>query len=70
MSEAAHSSDSATVANVTGNDERTLEMRLQGGFVDFRGDLARDGFAVVKGAVTLDRAKVYADKFYQYLEDL
>jgi hypothetical protein len=39
-------------------------------FGDFRDDLARDGFAVVKGAVPRDRTEAYGNKFYDYLEGL
>ncbi|PYI12703.1 hypothetical protein BO78DRAFT_402582 [Aspergillus sclerotiicarbonarius CBS 121057] len=35
---------------------------------DFRDDLNRDGYAVIKGAIPLDRAKNYADAFYTYME--
>ncbi|KAL2867669.1 phytanoyl-CoA dioxygenase family protein [Aspergillus lucknowensis] len=35
---------------------------------DFRDALNRDGYAVVKGAIPLDRASKYADEFYSYLE--
>ncbi|KAL4876329.1 hypothetical protein BJY04DRAFT_231671 [Aspergillus karnatakaensis] len=35
---------------------------------DFRDALNRDGYAVVKGAIPLDRAKKYADEYYSYLE--
>ena len=37
---------------------------------DFRDDLNRDGYAVIKGAIPLDRARNYADAFYTYMEDL
>lgn len=37
---------------------------------DFRDDLIRDGFAVVKGAVPRERAENYADQLYSFLEDL
>jgi len=37
-------------------------------FGDFRDDLNRDGFAVIRGAVPRDRAKAYSDKVYSYLE--
>lgn len=37
---------------------------------DFRDDLLRDGFAVVKGAIPRDRADSYADQMYSFLEDL
>ncbi|KAJ5122208.1 hypothetical protein N7448_003340 [Penicillium atrosanguineum] len=46
-------------------------MRLDGldpKWGDFRDDLARDGFAVVKGAVPRERAFKYADDMYSYLE--
>lgn len=39
-------------------------------FGDFRDDLLRDGFAVVKGAVPRERADDYADQMFQWLEDL
>lgn len=39
-------------------------------FGDFRDDLQRDGFAVVKGAVPRERADQYADQMFQWLEDL
>ncbi|CBF80106.1 hypothetical protein AN7787.2 [Aspergillus nidulans FGSC A4] len=36
---------------------------------DFRDDLLRNGFAVVKGAVPRDRALKYADEIYDWLEE-
>jgi len=39
-------------------------------FGDFRDDLQRDGFAVVKGAVPRERADKYAEQMFQWLEDL
>lgn len=39
-------------------------------FGDFRDDLIRDGFAVVKGAVPRARAEGYAKDFYTMLEGL
>jgi hypothetical protein len=39
-------------------------------FGDFRDDLARDGYAVVKGAVPRDRALKYADDMFSWLEGL
>lgn len=37
---------------------------------DFRDNLLRDGYAVVKGAVARERALGYASDVYQWLEDL
>ena len=37
---------------------------------DFRDDLIRDGFAVVKGAISRERAEQYVDQIYTWLEDL
>jgi hypothetical protein len=48
-------------------------MRLDGNdptFGDFRDDLARDGFAVVKGAIPKERALKYAGEMYSWLEGL
>lgn len=37
---------------------------------DFRDDLLRDGFALVKGAVPRDRAEKYGNEMFQFLEEL
>lgn len=37
---------------------------------DWRDDLARDGYAVIKGAIPRERADQYADKMYSWLEGL
>lgn len=37
---------------------------------DFRDDLLRDGYAVVKGAIPQDRALGYVDNMYKWLENL
>lgn len=37
---------------------------------DFRDELARNGFAVIKGAIPRERADQYADKMFTYLEEL
>lgn len=37
---------------------------------DWRDDLARDGYAVVKGAIPRERADAYADSMYAWLEGL
>ena len=39
-------------------------------FGDFRDELIRDGYAVVKGAVPRDRADAYGKAFYDFLESL
>lgn len=50
-----------------------LGMALDGrptNYNDFRDQLNRDGYAVIKGAVPRDRADKYADKFLSYIEGL
>lgn len=37
---------------------------------DFRDDLSRDGFAIVKGAVPRERADKIADQMFSWLESL
>lgn len=37
---------------------------------DWRDDLARDGYAIVKGAIPRERADAYADGMYTWLEGL
>ncbi|KLP12109.1 Uncharacterized protein LW94_11304 [Fusarium fujikuroi] len=39
-------------------------------FGDWRDDLYRDGFAVIKGAIPLERAEKYGDEMLSYLETL
>lgn len=59
---------STTTASV-----QSLRMRVDGTDPkcgDFRDDLARDGYAVVKGAIPRDRALKYADDMYAWLEGL
>jgi hypothetical protein len=48
-------------------------MRVDGSdatFGDWRDDLARDGYAVIKGAIPEERANKYADQMYSWLEGL
>lgn len=37
---------------------------------DWQADLARDGYAIVKGAVAKEKAAEYAERMYRYLEGL
>jgi hypothetical protein len=37
---------------------------------DWQADLAKNGYAVVKGAVPKERAEDYTNRMHQYLEDL
>lgn len=37
---------------------------------DWQTDLARDGYAIVKGAVAKEKAAQYAERMYEYLEGL
>lgn len=37
---------------------------------DWRDDLARDGYAVLKGAIPRERADKYADAMFSWLEGL
>jgi hypothetical protein len=39
-------------------------------FGDWRDDLARDGYAVIKGAIPRERADKYADQMFTWLEGL
>ncbi|KAI1334558.1 hypothetical protein F5Y15DRAFT_401343 [Xylariaceae sp. FL0016] len=38
-------------------------------FGDWRDDLVRDGYAVIKGAIPRERAELYSNEFYKYLEN-
>lgn len=39
-------------------------------FGDFRDELSRNGYAVVKGAIPREKALKYADQMYSWLENL
>jgi len=57
-----------TTQHMTINTE-ALQLPENGSLVaDWQVDLARDGFAVIKGAVSAERAAAYADRLYAYLE--
>lgn len=48
-------------------------MRMDGtdqNYGDFRDELSRNGFAVVKDAIPKQRALEYADQMYSWLENL
>jgi len=42
---------------------------LDAKYGDFRDDLLRDGYAVVKGAIPREKADAYADRMFEYLEN-
>jgi hypothetical protein len=42
----------------------------QTNYGDWRDDLARDGYVVIKGAIPRERADKYADQMYSWLEGL
>lgn len=63
----------STVASNASHDANKLFLRgasPEASFGDFRDDLQRDGFAVVKAAVPRERADQYAEQMFQWLEDL
>lgn len=68
-------SSAAAVSDLNPIADESLKLNLTGAkttdkFGDFRDDLARDGYAVVKGAVPRELALATVEKIYQYLEDL
>jgi hypothetical protein len=63
----------STKAAVTLKGVESKRMKMDGTdpkFHDWRDDLARDGFAVVKGAIPKEKALGYADQMYSWLEGL
>lgn len=59
--------------NIVLQPAQTGKLHLDGkptSFGDWRDDLNRDGYAVIKGAIPRDRADAYSDKFFSYLEGL
>ena len=62
-----------TPSSITLQPTQTGKLPLDGkptNFGDWRDDLSRDGYAVIKGAIPRDRADAYSDKFFSYIEDL
>lgn len=57
-------------ANTVHGNGRLFEKPDTFVYGDFRDDLIRDGFAVVKGAIPRERADAYADQLYSFLENL
>ena len=52
------------------SDSRLTAADVKPTFGDFRDDLVRDGYAVIKGAIPRDRADGYGRAFYEFLESL
>lgn len=66
-------STTTKAAPVTLKAVENQRMRVDGTdaqFGDWRDDLARDGYAVIKGAIPRERADKYADQMYSWLEGL
>lgn len=71
---------STTTTTVTSNTEAQSQLHLsttaalnddcEANFGDWRDDLLRDGYAIVKGAIPRERADKYADSMYSWLEGL
>ena len=58
------------MSSTTISKEAVDSVRLQAAATTWQEDLARDGFAVVKGAVPRDRADRYAERLHEWLEGL
>lgn len=79
-SKAAYAAPPAALTTAPAKTPRPLEAKPSGpnrlfaqprqSFGDWRDDLLRDGYVVVKGAVPRERADKYADQMYDWLETL
>lgn len=47
---------------------QTVDFTANTTYGDFRDDLVRDGYAVIKGAVSKEKAAHYVDRYHDYLE--
>lgn len=66
-------STTTKTAPVTLKAVENVRMRIDGTdakYADWRDDLARDGYAVIKGAIPKERADKYADQMFSWLEGL
>lgn len=59
----------STNPNLHGNGRMRVDGTDQN-YGDFRDDLTRDGYAIVKGAIPREKAVEYSNKMYSWLEDL
>ena len=59
-----------TLKGIAAEGERMKMNGTDAKFGDWRDDLARDGYAVVKGAIPQAKALEYADRMYSWLEGL
>lgn len=57
-------------ANSVHGQGRLFEKGNEFEYGDFRDDLLRDGFTVIKGAIPRERADAYAEQMYTWLENL
>jgi hypothetical protein len=66
------SSDVPVVPNIKKilSDSRLSPADVKPIYGDFRDDLVRDGYAVIKGAIPRERADGYGRDFYDFLESL
>ena len=62
--------ETAPVAKVHGKGPLHMDGTTDSSFGDWRDDLIRDGYAVIKGAVPRDRALSYADRMLSLAESL
>jgi hypothetical protein len=60
----------ATSTSLTAPSGRLSPQGVDVKYGDFRDDLLKNGYAVIKGAVPRDRALKYADDIYDWLEGL
>jgi hypothetical protein len=63
----------AQMRSVNPNLHGNGRMRVDGTdqhYGDFRDDLTRDGFAIVKGAIPREKAVKYSEEMYSWLEGL
>ncbi|KAH7333425.1 hypothetical protein BKA65DRAFT_527578 [Rhexocercosporidium sp. MPI-PUGE-AT-0058] len=58
-----------TSLKVVGIDKSIFSVPISTSYGDFRDDLLRDGFAIVKGAVPRENADKYAEDMYKWLEN-
>lgn len=62
--------ETTTATHLTAPSGRLFSEGTNVHYGDFRDDLLKNGYAVVKGAVPRDRALHYADQIYEWLEGL
>lgn len=64
---------STSTVQLTGSAPEERRLQIDGtdpSYGDWRDDLVRDGYAIIKGAIPAEKVEGYADRMYSLIEGL